>query len=238
MICIYNGVLLEKKTASNHAEFSVENPVFWNAEKPYLYTITFTYNEEVISRKIGFVTYGIGKNYEFLVNGVEVKLKGVNRHDTHHTNGWYMSDEELKNDLLLMKKLNINTIRTSHYPPTPRFLDMCHHARVGRFESNAKKEYVNYIMPQEHGNHTRTKELHIKNSLEFTAQNAFDFNVSFYDSDSLAKAMHQDELLENNYTNVRIDYKNSGVGSHSCVPELHEKYRLAEKKMDFTFYIK
>lgn len=119
----HNGVLLEKKTASNHTEFSVENPVFWNAEKPYLYTLTFTYNEEVISRKIGFATYGIGKNYEFLVNGVEVKLKGVNRHDTHHTNGWYMSDDEIKNDLLLMKKLNINTIRTSHYPPTPRFLD-------------------------------------------------------------------------------------------------------------------
>lgn len=118
------------------------------------------------------------------------------------------------------------------------YIDMCHHARVGRFESNAKKEYVNYIMPQEHSNHTRTKELHIKNSLEFTAQNAFEFNVSFYDSDSLAKAMHQDELLENNYTNVRIDYKNSGVGSHSCGPELHEKYRLAEKKIDFTFYIK
>lgn len=120
-----NGALLEKKNADAHAEFTVENPVLWNAEKPYLYTLTFEYKGEVISRKIGFVTYKIGENYEFLVNGTEVKLKGVNRHDTHPVNGWYMSDDDIKNDLLLMKKLNINTIRTAHYPPPPKFLDMC-----------------------------------------------------------------------------------------------------------------
>ncbi len=117
--------VLAKDTAENNASFTIENPISWNAEKPYLYELVFEYGGEIISQKVGLVTYATGENYEFLVNGVEVKLKGVNHHDTHPHNGWSMTDEEIKNDLLLMKKLNINTIRTSHYPPTPKFLDMC-----------------------------------------------------------------------------------------------------------------
>lgn len=120
-----NKNIIEKISAEKTAQFKVENPVKWNAEKPYLYEIIFEYEGEVISQKVGFVTYEIGKDYEFLVNGVEVKLKGVNHHDTHPDKGWYMSDEDVKQDLLLMKKLNINAIRTSHYPPTAKFLDMC-----------------------------------------------------------------------------------------------------------------
>ena len=60
-----------------------------------------------------------------LLNGIAVKLKGVNHHDSTADKGWVMSDEEIINDLKLMKELNINTVRTSHYPPTPRFLDFC-----------------------------------------------------------------------------------------------------------------
>ena len=102
-----------------------ENPVLWNAEKPYPYTLIFKCNEEIMKLKRGFASYAIGENSEFLVNGVEVKLKGVNHHDTHLTRGWCMSDEELMYDLKQMKKLNINTIRTSHYPPIPKFHGMC-----------------------------------------------------------------------------------------------------------------
>ena len=119
------GQLLEKTSAKNTAKFIVKNPVNWNAEKPYLYELLFEYEGEVISQKVGFVSYAIGENYEFLVNGTEVKLKGVNHHDTHPTTGWVMTEDDIKKDLLLMKKLNINTIRTSHYPPSPKFLEMC-----------------------------------------------------------------------------------------------------------------
>lgn len=120
-----NGKVLACGNFDKTAEFSVENPVLWNSEKPYLYTLTFKYQDEIITQKVGFVTYSVGENYEFLVNGVEVKLKGVNHHDSHPQNGWCMTDDEIRADLLLMKKLNMNTIRTSHYPPTPKFLDMC-----------------------------------------------------------------------------------------------------------------
>ena len=120
-----NGRLLSKQYADNYAEFTVENPVLWNAEKPYLYELVFTYKDEIIKQKIGFVTYGISDKNEFLVNGVAVKLKGVNHHDTNAEKGWTMSEEDIIKDLALMKKLNINTIRTSHYPPSPKFLELC-----------------------------------------------------------------------------------------------------------------
>ncbi len=117
--------LLDKKYAKDAADFTVENPVKWNAEKPYLYELVFEYEGEVISQKTGFVTYRIGADLEFLVNETEVKLKGVNHHDTNPITGWYMTEEDMLKDLRLMKKLNINTVRTSHYPPAPRFMELC-----------------------------------------------------------------------------------------------------------------
>lgn len=107
------------------AVLQVKNPVLWNAEKPYLYQIELKKEGEVILENVGFRTFEISDKNEFLVNGVAVKLKGVNHHDTNPNKGWVMSDEDIINDLVKMKELNINTIRTSHYPPPPRFLDYC-----------------------------------------------------------------------------------------------------------------
>ncbi len=107
------------------AEFSINNPIYWNAEKPLLYTVTIERNGEVITQRTAFRDISISDKYEILINGVPVKLYGVNHHDTHPTKGWYQDDEHLRRDLVLMKELNINCIRTSHYPPTPKFLDMC-----------------------------------------------------------------------------------------------------------------
>lgn len=87
--------------------------------------VVFEYKDEVIRQSVGFVEYAVNDRGTFTVNGVEVKLKGVNHHDTHPVNGFTMTDEELIQDLKLMKKLNINCVRTSHYPPTPKFLAYC-----------------------------------------------------------------------------------------------------------------
>lgn len=103
----------------------LENPVLWNAENPYLYTVVVKGKTEYIPIKVGMRTVGISDKFELLINGVSVKLKGVNHHDTNPYKGYTMSDEDIRNDLLKMKELNINTIRTSHYPPTPEFLNMC-----------------------------------------------------------------------------------------------------------------
>lgn len=125
-VSLYDGdILIEKKKIDKDGVFFLENPVLWNAEKPYLYKLLFECKGERIVQKVGFVTYSIGKKCEFLVNGTEVKLKGVNHHDTNPEKGWYMTKADIEKDLLLMKSLNINTIRTAHYPPPPEFLELC-----------------------------------------------------------------------------------------------------------------
>lgn len=118
------------------------------------------------------------------------------------------------------------------------YCDMNHHTKIGKYFSSADKEYVNYIVPQEHGNHTRTKYLKMDCGIEFIGQPEFEFNVSEYTSSALTEATHIDELKKNGLTNVRIDYKVSGLGSNSCGPELLEKYRLNKGKISFCFIIK
>ena len=105
--------------------YTPQNPILWNAEKPYLYTVVLRRNGEEIVLKTALRDIKISSNYELLINGVAVKLHGVNHHDTNKYNGWCQTTEELRNDLLLMKKLNINCVRTAHYPPTPIFMEMC-----------------------------------------------------------------------------------------------------------------
>lgn len=119
-----NKVLFEGDM-DNELSFAPEKPVLWNAEKPYLYDIELARNGEILRFKSGLRSVKISENYELLINGVSVKLHGVNHHDTSKYRGWCQTDEELRQDLLLMKKLNINCVRTSHYPPTPKFIGMC-----------------------------------------------------------------------------------------------------------------
>ncbi len=113
------------KACGKETDIKVEDPVLWNAEKPYLYTVKLEKDGEVIEIETGFRTIEVSNTYELLINGVSVKLHGVNHHDTHPTNGWCETNEELEKELRLMKELNINCIRTSHYPPTPYFLNLC-----------------------------------------------------------------------------------------------------------------
>ena len=121
--------------------------------------------------------------------------------------------------------------------PIDCYSDMHHWATIGLYNSNAEKEYVNYVRPQEHGNHTEAKMLKI-GKLEFTADSKFEFNVSKYSIAQLDKADHTDELMCDGNIHLRIDYKNSGIGSGSCGPLTEEPYRLSEKKINFAFSIK
>lgn len=121
--------------------------------------------------------------------------------------------------------------------PLENYYDMCHGTRIGRYQSTAGAEYVKYVYPQEHGNHIDVKSLRI-GKLEFMADTSFEMNVSKYSIDALYRANHTDELIEDGKIHLRIDYKNSGLGSNSCGPKLAEKYRLSEKKIDFAFSVR
>ncbi len=107
------------------ADFYIENPALWNAENPNLYNAVIKCAGEIIEIKTGFRTVKISGEYELLINDRPVKLKGINHHDSNSKTGWYMTKEDYIKDLRLMKKLNINCIRTSHYPPSPVMLDLC-----------------------------------------------------------------------------------------------------------------
>ena len=120
-----DGACLAFVAAQDDAVIELGNVTPWNAEKPYLYTVKLERNGEIITPKVGFRTVAVSEMCELLINRVPVKLHGVNHHDTDPRNGWCQTNEELRRDLELMKKLNINCVRTSHYPPTPAFLEMC-----------------------------------------------------------------------------------------------------------------
>ncbi|MDD6285068.1 MAG: glycoside hydrolase family 2 TIM barrel-domain containing protein [Firmicutes bacterium] len=108
-----------------HAHFTVSNPHLWNSEDPYLYTLKLECAGEIIEQTVGLRTVALSDSRELLINGSPVKLKGINHHDTDPNGGWCMTDGQILRDLKLIKSLNINTVRTSHYPPTPKFLEMC-----------------------------------------------------------------------------------------------------------------
>ncbi|WP_349351607.1 glycoside hydrolase family 2 TIM barrel-domain containing protein [Flagellimonas sp. MMG031] len=108
----------------------VENPKKWSAEHPNLYTLVFSLKDknngllEARSTKIGFREIAINDG-ELLVNGESVLIYGVNRHDHSPLKGKVVSEELMLQDILMMKKYNINAVRTSHYPNSERFYELC-----------------------------------------------------------------------------------------------------------------
>lgn len=119
----------QKLSDKNSFNFAVENAKLWFAEAPNLYTLitTLIKSGEVIEAyktDTGFKKIEI-KNSMLLVNGKQVKLKGVNKHDTNTEKGFAMSRDDMIKDITLMKQHNINTVRTSHYPPDPFWLELC-----------------------------------------------------------------------------------------------------------------
>ncbi|GAA4146933.1 glycoside hydrolase family 2 TIM barrel-domain containing protein [Leifsonia shinshuensis] len=95
----------------------------WTAETPRLYDATVAARGETVSLRVGFRTVEI-RGDRFLVNGRRVVFHGMNRHETHPERGRVFDEEHARADLIRMKRFNVNAIRTSHYPPHPRLLDL------------------------------------------------------------------------------------------------------------------
>lgn len=132
-----NGAEIAKKELSsvaigkNTISFPVTNPKKWSAEIPNLYDLVLTLENEsgeiidIRGGKVGFKKVEIGSRGELLINGKRMIFYGVNRHDHSEINGRTVSKEEIEQDIKNMKKLNINAIRTSHYPVSPYFYELC-----------------------------------------------------------------------------------------------------------------
>lgn len=112
------------------ARFMLRNVKKWTAETPYLYTLLATVKDsrgnvvEVIPQKVGFRKVEI-KNSQLLVNGQPVLIKGADRHEMDPDGGYVVTLDRMIQDIKVMKRLNINAVRTCHYPDDPRWYDLC-----------------------------------------------------------------------------------------------------------------
>ena len=120
----------KKKAFALDFESTVSNPLKWTAETPNLYTLVLQLTDakglssEIVSTKVGFRKVEI-KEGVFFINGVEVLIKGVNRHEHDEFNGHVVSEEAMIREIQLMKQFNINAVRNSHYPTDERFYELC-----------------------------------------------------------------------------------------------------------------
>lgn len=109
---------------------NISNPLKWTAETPNLYTMLISLKDEnnniveITSHKIGFRKVEI-KDNQFFINGKKVFLKGVNLHEFNYKTGQVVDEEVMRRNIQLMKELNINAVRTSHYPQPPLWYKLC-----------------------------------------------------------------------------------------------------------------
>lgn len=111
-------------------DLAVPAPLRWTAETPNLYSLTLALEAaggrviEVVGSCVGFRTVEI-KGGQLLVNGVPIYIKGVNRHEHDARSGHVVTESQMRGDIRLMKQLNINAVRTSHYPDEPLWYELC-----------------------------------------------------------------------------------------------------------------
>lgn len=119
-----------RRMASGSSRFVVRNVKKWTAETPYLYTLLAIVKDgkgnvvQVIPQKVGFRKVEI-RGSQFLVNGQPVLIKGANRHEMDPDGGYVVTRERMIQDIKIMKRLNINAVRTCHYPDDPVWYELC-----------------------------------------------------------------------------------------------------------------
>ena len=146
----------------------VTAPKLWSAETPNLYDLVLTLKDkdgktiDIRGGKVGFREVSIASNGALLINGKRMVFHGVNRHDFSPVNGRAITAEEIEEDIKTMKRLNINAIRTSHYPNDPVFYDLC-------------DKYGMYVLAEAnvecHGDRSLSSKTQFKNAMVERSQN-------------------------------------------------------------------
>ena len=154
-----------KKTYTLTAD--VPNVKAWSAETPNLYTLYITLRDfdgntlEVIPARVGFRTVEI-KNAQVLVNGQPVLIKGVNRHEHNPQTAHVISEADMRRDIELMKQLNVNAVRTCHYPSAPLFYELCDEYGIYVCdEANIESHGLYYSLDKTLGNNYRWLTAHL-----------------------------------------------------------------------------
>ena len=127
------------------------------------------------------------------------------------------------------------------FGPYENYIDKNSSCYLGRFNSTVSEMHEDYIKPQENGSHHFCREVSVKNDcgkIYVLSENDFAFNVSHFSVEQLTNTNHNFDLNEEDSTYLIVDYKQSGIGSNSCGPDLPEKYRLNEEDFSYDFYLK
>ncbi len=160
------------------------------------------------------------------------------------------TDVEVRDNLTFLPKFgydftlceNMENYSYFGYGPMESYVDKRLAARMGLFKGKVSENIEHYIFPQENNSHYNTLTASVKgitgHGLSFDTDTSFEFRASHYSAKQLTEARHDYELKPSVNTFVSIDYKQSGIGSNSCGPQLDEKYRLSEKNFSFTFTVK
>ena len=171
------------------------------------------------------VTWSIKKN-----GNIDVKVNAIRNTDMP-----YLPRFGLR---MFMPKV-FGKVQYFGFGPYESYIDKHRCTYMGKFEQKVSDMYEDYIKPQENSSHYGCQYLNLSdersNSFEVTGEEDFSFNVSEYTQEELTMKMHNFELQKSDYTVVCLDYKNSGIGSNSCGPELIKKYRLEEEKIAFNW---
>lgn len=137
-------------TATAYLRAEIKTPLLWTAETPNLYTVLlYLYSDEGNVCEIHSFKHGFRqieeRHGELLINGSPIKLKGVNRHETHPERGYVVTRDDMERDILLMKKNNVNALRASHYPCDPYLYDLCdRHGLYVMDEANMESHGISY----------------------------------------------------------------------------------------------
>lgn len=127
---IPDRIVMPDDNKNHFISYTLPKPKLWSPEFPNLYKVTFTLYDEgkpvhIITKKIGFRTIEVRERDGVYINGAKMKFKGVNRHSFYPSSGRTTSKKISIADVQLMKEMNMNAVRMSHYPPDGHFLDVC-----------------------------------------------------------------------------------------------------------------
>ncbi|MDH2998819.1 beta-galactosidase [Pasteurellaceae bacterium LFhippo2] len=198
------GLLIAEQTSGQFLA-KICNPTLWNAEQPELYTLQMRYGEEVIEQKVGFRRIEV-KDGVLLLNNAQIKFRGVNRNDSDVATGYTISPSQALRDLQLMKQHNINAIRTSHYPNSPWFSEMCEQYGFYLISENDLESHganARYVQQPESSILLNVK---IHNQHENLRQKAID-NYCYFARDPLFR----NAILDRTYANIERDKNRSSV---------------------------
>ncbi|HEY8389050.1 MAG TPA: glycoside hydrolase family 2 TIM barrel-domain containing protein, partial [Parasegetibacter sp.] len=221
----------------------IANVYKWSAETPWLYKLYLTLMDssgtvlEVIPHNIGFRSVEI-KGNQFLINGKPVLLKGVNRHEHDPRTGHVISRELMLKDMEMMKKLNINAVRHSHYPPDPYWLELCD--KYGLYvveEANIESHGMGYDLDVSLGNNKKWRVPHLdriqrmyERSKNFTSVVTWSLGneggngVNFYEGYEWLK---QNDYRPVQYERAEMDYNTDIIVPQYPDPDWLIKYALS-----------